>query len=80
MDAKTLINLVKSEKRNSWQNSDLYDGVQTLLEQIAVHYENCQECREAFDDMFYEEETLKDMELLFLQNMDISRWICEEEQ
>ena len=80
MDAKTLINLVKSEKRNSWQNSDLYDGVQTLLEQIAAHYENCQECREAFDDMFYEEETLKDMELLFLQNMDISRWICEEEQ
>lgn len=79
MDAHTLINLIKSEKSNSWQNSDLYDGVQTLLEQIAVHYESCQECREAFDDMSYDEETLKDMELLFLQNMDISRWICEEE-
>ena len=80
MDAKTLIKLIKSEKRNSWQNSDLYDGVQTLLEQIAVHYENCQECREAFDDMSYEEETLKDMELLFLQNMDLNKWICEEEE
>ena len=79
MDAHTLINLIKSEKSNSWQNSDLYDGVQTLLEQIAVHYESCQECRDAFDDMSYDEETLKDMELLFLQNMDISRWICEEE-
>jgi hypothetical protein len=79
MDAKTLINLVKFEKLDSWQNSDLYDGVQTLLEQIAVHYESCQECREAFDDMSYDEETLKDMEILFLQNMDINKWICEEE-
>lgn len=81
MDAKTLINLVKYEKCNSWQNNNgLYDGVRTLLEQIAEHYENCQECREAFDDMFYEEETLKDMERLFLQNIDLSRWICKEEQ
>jgi len=74
MDAKGLIEAVKA----GWENSDLYDGVQTLLEQIAKHYETCEECRDAFDDMGYEEETLKDMELLFLQNMDLSRWVCSE--
>jgi len=78
MDAKKLIETVKSEKRNGWENSDLYDGVQSLLEKISAHFEACEVCRDAFDDMGYEEETLKDMELLFLQNMDIDRWVCEE--
>lgn len=77
MNAKELIAAVKSAKSNGWENSDLYDGVQTLLERIAEHYETCDECRDAFDDMSYEEETLKDMELLFLQNMDLNRWVCE---
>jgi hypothetical protein len=78
MNAKTLIETVKTEKSNGWENSDLYDGVQTLIEKIAAHFETCEECREAFDGMGYEEETLKDMELLFLQNMDLNRWVCEE--
>ncbi len=74
MNAKELIEAVKA----GWENSDLYDGVQTLLEQIAEHFETCEECRDAFDDIGYEEETLKDMELLFLQNMDLNRWVCGE--
>lgn len=73
MQAKELIEAVKA----GWENSDLYDGVQTLLEQIAEHFETCEECRDSFDDMGYEEETLKDMELLFLQNMDLNKWVCE---
>lgn len=77
MDAKTLIETVKLEKSNGWENSDLYDAVQNLLEEIADHFDQCEECRDAFDDMEYEEESLKDMELLFLQNMDIDRWVCE---
>ena len=77
MNAKELIEIVKAEKSNGWENSDLYDGVQSLLEKIVEHIETCEECRGAWDDMGYEEETLKDMELLFLQNMDLNRWICE---
>jgi len=78
MDAKTLIEMVEVEKSNGWENSDLYDAVQNLLEEIADHFDQCEECRDAFDAMGYEEESLKDMELLFLQNMDIDRWVCEE--
>jgi hypothetical protein len=78
MNAKELIRQVKVEKSTGWKNSDLYVGVEKLLEEIVSHYEHCEECRDAFDDMGYEEETLKDMELLFMQNMDLERWICEE--
>jgi len=77
MNAKELIEAVKTEKSNGWENSDLYDGVQTLLKKIVDHFETCEECRDAWDDMGYEEETLKEMELLFLQNMDLHRWVCE---
>lgn len=80
MNANKLIEIVKTEKNNDWENSDLYDGVQCLLEKIVEHYETCEECRDAFDGMDYEEETLKDMELLFLQNMDLRRWVCEAEE
>jgi hypothetical protein len=78
MNAKELIEAVKSEKSNGWENSDLYDGVQSLLEKIVAHFEQCEECGDAFDGMGYEEETMKDMELLFLQNMDLNRWVCDE--
>lgn len=78
MNAEELIRQVKAEKSTGWKNSDLYDGVEKLLVEIVDHYERCEECRDAFDDMGYEEETLKDMELLFMQNMDLERWICEE--
>lgn len=77
MNAKELIEAVKTEKSNGWENSDLYDGVQALVKKIVDHFETCEECRDAWDDMGYEEETLKEMELLFLQNMDLHRWVCE---
>ena len=78
MDAKALIETVKNETANNWENSDLYDSVENLLEKIAAHYEHCEECRDAFDAMGYEEETLKEMEIRFFQNPNLSDWICEE--
>lgn len=78
MDAKTLIQAVKTEKSNGWKNSSLDAAIQNLLEKIVSHYETCEECRDAFDDTEYDEETLEDMKELFTQSLDIDLWLCDE--
>ena len=78
MDAKELIQRVNEQKANGWKNSGLYRDVERLLEKIVQHYEICEDCRQAFDDTEYEEETLKEMEEYFITDMQLSDWICEE--
>ena len=76
MKARDLIIAVCEERLTGWKNSDLYPEVQELLERIADHYDICEECRDAFDDMGYEQETLKEMEQIFMDNIEFSKWDC----
>ena len=78
MNAKELIRQVNEQKANDWRNSDLYRDVERLLEKIAQHYETCEDCRQAFDDTEYEEETLKEMEAYFINDMQLNVWTCDE--
>lgn len=78
MDAKELIRQVNEQKAKGWKNSDLCRGVEQLLEKIAQHYETCEDCRQAFDDTEYEEETLKEMEAYFINDMQLNVWTCDE--
>ena len=78
MNAKQLIEQVNVCAKNNWQNSDLWNESQEMLEKIAEHFENCEECRKEFDAQEYPEETLIDFEDR-LARTEISDWICDFE-
>ena len=77
MNAEELIELVNAEKARRWKNSDLYRETQEMLEEIAKHYETCEECRQAFDDTEYDEEELIDMEQYLDESNGVEDWICD---
>ena len=76
MNATKLIKQINQEHGKNWQNSDIDMEIQILLELIALHYKVCQDCREAFDDMKYDQTTLKEMEQIFKENNNLDLWIC----
>jgi len=76
MDAKTLISQVREEQAKFWQNSDLWQQSEDMLEAIVDHLEQCPACREAFDTQAYPEETLIEFEPR-IANTTIDAWICE---
>ena len=77
MNAEELIELVNVEKARHWKNSDIYRETQEMLEEIAKHYETCEECRQAFDDTEYDEEELIDMEQYLDESNGVKDWICD---
>lgn len=77
MNAKELIEAVNEQKAANWKNADLDSATIGLLEAVAAHYEDCDECRQAFDEMGYEEEHLIEMESLFNEHGCLGDWICE---
>ena len=76
MNAKELIGQINQEKRNNWQNSDIDMEIQILLELIALHYKVCQDCRDVFNDMKYDQTTLEEIEQIFRENNNLDLWIC----
>ena len=76
MNAKELINQIDQTHSNNWKNSYIDIEIQILLELIALHYKVCQDCRESFDDMEYDQTTLKEMEPIFQENNNLDLWIC----
>jgi predicted anti-sigma-YlaC factor YlaD len=77
MNAIEFIQAVKSEMAANWKNADMDSMTIELMVAVAAHYETCDECRQAFDDMGYEEEYLIELESLFNEHGDVSEWICE---
>ena len=75
MNAKQLIEQVNECRQNNWQNSDLGNNSEEMLEKIAGHFENCEECRKEFDAQEYSEETLIDFEDE-LSGTELSDWVC----
>lgn len=77
MNAKQLIEQVKECVNNNWQNSDLGKNSEEMLEVIAEHFKNCEECRKEFDAQEYPEETLINFEDR-LSGTTRYDWGCEE--
>jgi len=79
MNTNDLISQVTECRSERWQNSDISRGGERLLEILAAHMQECEECRDAFDAEEYEEDTLIDLWHRYMcQTEDISEWICEE--
>lgn len=79
MNANELISQVQECRGEQWQNSDISSGGERLLEIIAAHYGECDECRQDFDAQEYEETTLIDLWHHFMAvNEAPEEWICEE--
>jgi CheY-like chemotaxis protein len=78
MNAIEFIQAVKSEDATHWKNADMDILTIDLMMTVAAHFETCEECRQAFDDMEYEDEYLMEMESLFNTYTDLSDWTCEE--
>lgn len=81
LTAKKLIEMVETERRNHWQNSDLMSETERRLEIIADHYKTCEECADLFNVSGYESETLIDFirESNF-ENTNLSDWICNADE
>jgi hypothetical protein len=75
MNAKTFVSQVLSCEKENWKNSDIGNGIEKQMENIAFHLNRCHACRATFDTQAYTEETLKEMEKHF-QKTDLGDWTC----
>ena len=76
MDAKTLISQVREEQAKFWQNSDLWQQSEDMLEAIVDHLEQCPACREAFDARQIMAGSLQQMQAVLLGTSP-DDWVCE---
>ena len=76
LTAEKFVEMVDTERRNRWQNSDLMNETERRLEIISDHYKICEECADLFNVSGYESETLMDFvrESNF-ENTNLSDWI-----
>ena len=72
MKAEEFIRLVREETQ---RNSDIAAPTWAAMKRIAAHYDECADCRDAFDDMEYDEETLLEMAERIEQTTE-SDWMC----
>ena len=52
---------VKMMNEETQGNTDISAGAWHMMRQIADHYEQCPECRDAYDGMEYDDEDLLEM-------------------
>lgn len=74
MDAKEFIKMVQEETQG---NTDIAAETWAAMRRIAAHYEQCEECRDAYDLMEYDDEDLLEMALRIEQTKE-AEWVCEE--
>lgn len=74
MNAKEFISLMREETQG---NTDIAADIWHLMRQVADHYDQCQDCRDAFDDMAYDDMTLLDLADMMVEYGDIEDWTCQ---
>jgi len=57
-------------------NTDISAPTWAAMQRIAAHYEVCGECRDAFDDMEYDDEDLIEMATR-IEATDEADWVCD---
>lgn len=68
--------MVNELSLGGWQNSDLWNETEELLEKIAEHLKNCKGCAKNFQRQTLPIENLFEIENMLSQNPDLSDWIC----
>ena len=76
MNAQEFIGAVETEASHFWKNVDLDELTIKLMVDVATHYKKCAECRQAFNEMEYDEQELVELESMFNEHSDISEWVC----
>jgi len=76
MKANELIKDARMGVIHGWRGSRIPPEYEPMLEAIAAHYEICAECRCAFDDTEYEEQTLHDLVIKRFPGTHIEDWVC----
>lgn len=74
MQATEFVKLMAEETQG---NTDIAAPTWAAMQRIAAHYNQCPECRDAFDDMEYDDEDLLDMAAMIEQSNEAD-WVCEE--
>ena len=72
MDANTFVRLMREETKG---NTDIAEQTWAAMRRIADHYDECAECRQAFDEMEYDDETLLELAAR-IEQTDEKDWIC----
>ena len=74
MQALEFVELMNAETQG---NTDITAPTWAAMRRIAEHYEQCPECRQAFDDMEYDDEDLLVIAARIEQTEEAD-WVCEE--
>ena len=69
---------VKMMREETQGNTDIAASTWAFMRRMADHYEQCRECRDAFDAMEYDDEDLLEIATRIEQTTKDSDWICEE--
>jgi len=76
MNTQKFISLVKSEIKNNWQNSDIPSNIEDMMEEMAEHFRECEDCAQEFDDQEYRCKTLMQLAGV-LNGTELEDWICQ---
>jgi len=74
MQATEFVKLMAEETQG---NTDIAAPTWAAMQRIAAHYNQCPECRDAFDDTRHDEEDLIEMAAR-IEATNEADWICEE--
>ena len=72
MNAQQFIDAMRNETQG---NTDIAASTWAAMRRIAAHYEECEDCRDAFDDMEYDDETLLELAERIEQTEEAD-WVC----
>ena len=72
MNAMQFIRLMREETRG---NTGIAAPTWAAMRRIAAHYDECEECRDAFDDMEYDDETLLELAER-IEQAEEENWMC----
>jgi predicted anti-sigma-YlaC factor YlaD len=71
------LEFVKMMNDETQGNTDIYAGTWATMRRIAAHYDQCRECRDAFDYMEYDEEDLLEMAAR-IELTNEADWVCTQ--
>ena len=71
------LEFVKMMREETHGNTDIAASTWYFMTRMADHYDQCRECREAFDDMQYDDEDLLEVAARIEQTKKDSDWICD---
>jgi hypothetical protein len=69
------LEFVKMMNDETQGNTDIYAHTWAMMRRIAAHYDQCRECRDAFDDMEYDDDNLLEMAARIVLANEAD-WVC----